>query len=211
MPDESLDPLDDSYLTLAGESYELFKDRNSKFLAHAFPVKNEEDIKERLAELRKKYYDARHHCYAYILGKDQELFRAVDDGEPNHSAGDPILGQIRSAVLTNVLIVVIRYFGGTKLGVSGLIHAYKTAAKMAIEANTVVQEYLMKSVEIKFDYPQLNDVMKLVKLHDLVISYQDMHLDCMMTLEFRAGLEAMLLDSLGQIEGLEIIQLTSNP
>ena len=118
----------DSFLTISGKSEGLYKDRGSKFLSFSFPVSSEEEINQRLDEVRKKYHDARHHCYAWMLQPDQSKSRANDDGEPNHSAGDPILGQIKSFELTNTLVVVIRYFGGTKLGVGGLINAYKTAA-----------------------------------------------------------------------------------
>lgn len=196
---------EDSFLTIGFESSSLFKDRNSKFHGYAFPVQNEEEIKARLDQLRKQFYDARHHCYAYILGRNQEYFRAVDDGEPNHSAGDPILGQIRSFGLTNCLVVVIRYFGGTKLGLSGLINAYKTAAQLSLESNEIIREYVKSEVKIKFEYPQMNDVMKLVKAHDLTIVNQELHLDCTMQLSFREGLERFMLETLAQIEGLEIL------
>lgn len=125
----------DTYFTLKGNSEGFNKEKGSKFLAFAYVVSNEDDVKKTVAELKKKYYDARHYCYAYVLGDQSEIYRAKDDGEPGHSAGDPILGQIRSKKLTNTLIVVVRYFGGTKLGVGGLIHAYKTAAADAIENN----------------------------------------------------------------------------
>lgn len=193
---------EDSFLTLKTESSSLYKDRNSKFYAHAFPVKNEEDIKDLLHQLRKQYYDARHHCYAYILGRDQEYFRAVDDGEPNHSAGDPILGQIRSFGLTNSLVVVVRYFGGTKLGVGGLIQAYKTSAQQVLEENEVIREYVLERVQLEFDYPQMNDVMKLIKAQDLTLEDQRMHLRCWMQLAFREGLKVQVLDTLNHIEGL---------
>uniref|UniRef100_UPI0025F85EAD IMPACT family protein n=1 Tax=Algoriphagus sp. TaxID=1872435 RepID=UPI0025F85EAD len=196
--------LNDTYLTIQRTSEGLFKDRSSKFFFFAFPVKTEDEIKENLSELRKTYYDARHHCYAYVLGKEGEIYRAVDDGEPNHSAGDPILGQIRSKNLTNILIVVVRYFGGTKLGMSGLINAYKTSAALAIEENEIVEEKVLESVRIKFQYPSMNEVMKLVKAHDLSILDQEMMLDCQMTLEFRTGIENELINSLKEIENLQI-------
>lgn len=200
---ESL-PLDDTYLTIQKPSDGLYKDRSSKFFYFAFPVKEEEEIKEKLGELRKTYYDARHHCFAYVLGKEGTVFRAVDDGEPNHSAGDPILGQIRSNNLTNILIVVVRYFGGTKLGMGGLIQAYKTSAALAIEENEIVEEKVMESVQILFEYPAMNEVMKLVKSHDLTILNQEMALNCQMTLEYRKGIEEELIESLDSIETLQI-------
>lgn len=197
--------LNDTYLTIQQTSEGLYKDRSSKFFFFAFPVRTEDEIKEKLSELRKTYYDARHHCYAYVLGKEGEIFRAVDDGEPNHSAGDPILGQIRSKNLTNILIVVVRYSGGTKLGMSGLINAYKSSAALAIEENQIVEEKVLESVQIKFLYPSMNEVMKLVKVHDLSIIDQEMMLDCQMTLEYRKGIENELISSLEEIEGLQII------
>lgn len=197
--------LDDTYLTIAKESEGLYKDRSSKFFYFAYPVRSEDEIKSKLSDLRKTYYDARHHCYAYVLGKDAETFRSVDDGEPNHSAGDPILGQIRSNNLTNILIVVVRYFGGTKLGMSGLIQAYKTSAALAIEENEIIEEKVMELVQINFQYPFMNEVMKLVKTHELEIKAQEMMLDCTMTLEFRKGIEEELIENLLEIETLQII------
>lgn len=196
----------DTFLTLAGESNGLFKDRNSKFLYYAFPVRSEEEVKERQAELKKKYYDARHHCYAFVIGRDGDFFRASDDGEPNHTAGDPILGQIRSHNLTNTLIVVVRYFGGTKLGVSGLINAYKTSASMAIEENEIIEEQVKERVSIHFPYPVMNDVMKLVKQYELEILDQEMTLDCKMTLEFREKLKETVLETLEDIQDLRILE-----
>ncbi|PZX47486.1 IMPACT family protein [Algoriphagus chordae] len=195
---------EDTFFTISRSSDGLYKDRSSKFFYFSFPVKNEEEIKSHLAELRKKYYDARHHCFAWTLGKDADQFRANDDGEPNHSAGDPILGQIRSNNLTNILIVVVRYFGGNKLGMSGLIQAYKTSAAQAIEENEIIEEQVKAAVSIQFPYPVMNDVMKLIKTHDLQILAQEMTLDCQMQLEFRKGLEELIVSSLEEIEGLEL-------
>ena len=128
----------DTYFTLKGNSEGFYKEKGSKFLAFAFVISSEEDVKKIIAELKKKYYDARHHCYAYVLGNQSEKYRANDDGEPGHSAGDPILGQIRSNSLTNTLIVVVRYFVGTKLGIIGLINAYKTATADSIASNSII-------------------------------------------------------------------------
>ncbi len=194
----------DSYLTLAGKSAGVLKELGSKFLYFAFPVKSDEDIKAELTNLRKAYFDATHHCYAWALGRDAELFRANDDGEPNHSAGNPILGQIRSHQLTDALIVVVRYFGGTKLGVSGLIKAYKTAAAMAIEENEIVRKWVKISLALRFPYPAMNDVMKVVKAHDLEILSQEMELDCRMILSIREGLADQVLAKLEEIDGVVI-------
>jgi uncharacterized YigZ family protein len=195
---------EDTFFTVSRSSEGLYKDRSSKFFYFSFPVKNEEEIKIHLAELRKKFFDARHHCFAWILGKDSDQYRANDDGEPNHSAGDPILGQIRSNNLTNILIVVVRYFGGTKLGMSGLIQAYKASAALAIEENEIIQEQVKTSVSIHFPYPVMNDVMKLIKAHDLQILSQEMTLDCQMQLEFRKGIEELIVNSLEEIDSLEL-------
>lgn len=194
----------DSYLTLAGKSEGIFKELGSKFLYFAIPVRSEEAIKAELAALRKIYFDASHHCFAWVLGKDAAYFRANDDGEPNHSAGDPILGQIRSNQLTNVLIVVVRYFGGTKLGVSGLIKAYKTAALLAIEENQILREWVKVTLELTFSYPAMNDVMKVIKAHELEISSQKMEMDCQLTLSLREGLITQVLPKLEEIDGLTI-------
>jgi uncharacterized YigZ family protein len=194
----------DSYLTLARQSEGIFKELGSKFLYFAFPVDSEDSIKRELANLRKIYFDATHHCYAWILGRDGASFRANDDGEPNHSAGDPILGQIRSRQLTNTLVVVVRYFGGTKLGVSGLIKAYKLAASLALDENETVREWVKITLHLRFPYPAMNDVMKLVKTYDLEISSQEMSFDCRFSLSFREGLEATVKAKLEEIDGLVI-------
>ncbi|GHB34007.1 IMPACT family protein [Mongoliitalea lutea] len=189
----------DSYLTLAGTSEAIFKEKGSKFLAFAFPVTSEDDIKEALEDLRKKYFDARHHCYAYMLGQEMKIFRANDDGEPNHSAGDPILGQIRSHNLTNVLIVVVRYFGGTKLGVSGLIQAYRTAAADAIAANTIITEIVCATITFSFDYIEMNAVMKIIKDYQLEIIDQIFDNTCQMKIKVREALEGEVLAKLEEI------------
>ncbi|MEQ9100061.1 MAG: YigZ family protein [Imperialibacter sp.] len=161
-----------SFQSIKATSEGFYKEKGSKFLAFAFPVRTEDDIKHRLDDLRKQYYDARHHCYAYILGNKSDKYRANDDGEPNHSAGDPILGQLRSKDLTNTLVVVVRYFGGTKLGVSGLITAYKTAAKEALDAAEVIETTIKDEVLIDFTYEQTSDVMRLAKEFGLEIEGQ---------------------------------------
>lgn len=195
----------DSFLTLERKSEGIYKDRGSKFLYFAIPVRSEEEIKAELSALRKTYFDATHHCYAWILGKEGLQFRANDDGEPNHSAGDPILGQIRSQHLTNVLIVVVRYFGGTKLGVSGLIQAYKASAALALAKNQIIREWVKAEVKIRFPYPAMNEVMKVLKAYELEIIEQEMALDCKMSLRFRAGLTELVQPKLAEIDGLELI------
>ena len=193
----------DSFLTLADTSEGLLKERGSRFLYFAFPVANEEEIKTQLGVLRKKYFDATHHCYAWVLGKAGEQYRANDDGEPNHSAGDPILGQIRSHQLCNVLIVVVRYFGGTKLGVSGLIQAYKAAAAQAILENRIVREWVKVRLDLIFPYQAMNEVMKLIKSLDLEILKQELQLECSYQIQMREGLLAEVSEKLEEIEGLQ--------
>lgn len=196
--------MEDTYRTIAQPAEGLYKEKGSKFIALAYPVYSEEEVKEVLTELRKKYYDARHHCYAYILGADQSRYRANDDGEPNHSAGDPILGQIRSAELSNVLVVVVRYFGGTKLGVSGLINAYKVSTADALASATIVEKHETVLLQAHYAYPQMNDVMSLVKEYDLPVREQQFELDCRLTLEVRRKLQEEITMKLQEMEGVEV-------
>lgn len=176
----------DIYLTIDQESQGLYKEKGSRFLSFAYPVSSESEIKTLLDQLKKEYYDARHHCYAYIMGAKQDVFRAQDAGEPNHSAGDPILGQIRSKGLTDILVVVVRYFGGTKLGIPGLVHAYKTAAADALEQAHVVEKVIEENLEIEFEYPKMNDIMRLIREYDIKIEAQQFAVTCQMTLRVRS-------------------------
>ena len=198
---------EDTFLTLSRPSESLYKEKGSKFIGLAFPASTEEEVKDILEELRKTYYDARHHCYAYIIGPKGEKYRANDDGEPNHSAGDPILGQIKSNELTNTLIVVIRYFGGTKLGVSGLIHAYKTAAADAIAANEIKEEVIKEVFQIRYGYESTNEVMRLVKEFELDILEQEFTVDCRMQLAVRQSLHAALMEKLEMLEEVENLKM----
>lgn len=170
-----------TYKTLLGPSEEiLYKDRKSKFYAYAYPLNSEEEAKEIIDGLRKKHPNANHICYAWQLGAETIRYRANDDGEPNNSAGMPIYGQIQSFGLTNVLVAVVRIFGGTKLGVGGLIQAYKTAASMAIGNATVVERQLVEHFELTFPYTMLDVVMRTIKKHQLDIVSQKMELSCKM-------------------------------
>ena len=163
----------DSYKTISEPSQGEFKDRGSKFLAYAFPVFTEEEWQEQLENVKKEHFKARHHCYAYRLGVDQNDFRANDDGEPSGTAGRPILGQIDSFELTNVIVIVVRYFGGTKLGTSGLINAYKTCAAVALE-NAQIEERLIEDVyALDFEYHLMPDIMNALKKLDLNVIKQD--------------------------------------
>jgi uncharacterized YigZ family protein len=189
-----------SYHTIQGPSTGLYKEKGSKFMAFAYPVSSEVEVKAVLAGLRKEYFDARHHCYAYVLGPEKNLYRASDDGEPNHSAGDPILGQIRSRQLTNVLVVVVRYFGGVKLGVSGLITAYKEAAADALQQAIIKEEEVTNIYTLTYDYAATPDVMKMVKDVDLDILNQSFDDRCQLQVRVRLRHQAVLHERIGQLK-----------
>lgn len=161
-----------SFYTVQGVSEGIYKEKGSKFLSFAYPVQNDVDVKSKLEALQKKYFDASHHCYAWMIGPEKKHFRAFDDGEPSHSAGTPILGQIKAKNLTNVLVVVVRYFGGTKLGVGGLAQAYKAAAEIALDNAAVIEVELADSFTLDFDYSESAEVMRMVKEFDLTIQNQ---------------------------------------
>lgn len=176
----------DTYKTIDTPSEAaLFKDKNSKFFGYAFPVLNEDDVKSHLAELKKTHHAARHWCYAYQLGVEDIQFRANDDGEPNNSAGMPIYGQIQSFDVTNILIVVVRYFGGVKLGVSGLINAYKIAAQLALEHANIIEKTINTDYLIAFDYKNMNKVMRIIKEKNITIVDQKLELDCQIIISVR--------------------------
>jgi uncharacterized YigZ family protein len=185
-----------SFKTIQSPAEGLYKEKGSKFLAFSYPVTSEIEVKEKLDQLKKEYYDARHHCFAYVLGADRTRFRAVDDGEPNHSAGDPILGQIKSRQLTNVLVVVVRYFGGVKLGVGGLISAYKLAAEDALNKCTVIQEEVTDLLTLEFDYNETPEVMRLVKDFDLKILQQDFTSNSKLVLGYRIAISEKLFEKI---------------
>ena len=192
----------DVFLTIASPAEGSYTEKRSKFLAFAFPVTTVEEIKVILEEYQKKYYDARHVCYAYMLGHERLTFRANDNGEPSGTAGKPILGQINSNELTDVLIIVVRYFGGVKLGTSGLIQAYKAAAAEAIAAATVVEKTVDEQAAIIFEYPLMNAVMRVVKEEEPKILSQSFDNDCRMTLSIRASLMPRLRQRLEKIDGV---------
>jgi uncharacterized YigZ family protein len=190
-----------AYRTIKEPSEGLFKDRGSKFIAYAFPVRTEEEIKEILDDYKKQYHDARHHCYAWILGPDPVSVRANDDGEPSNSAGKPILNQIEKANLVNVLIVVIRYFGGTLLGVGGLINAYRTAAESAIRSSRIIQKNIQHQYAISFEYVRMNDVMAVLKEHHIETYGQVFEISCTMNFKVDLDKEKRVLSKLKLIEG----------
>lgn len=154
---------EDTYKTIAGPSEGIYREKGSKFIALAFPVQSEAEVKEKLAEIQKQYFDARHHCYSYILGPNKDAYRLNDNGEPSGTAGRPIHGQLLSKDLTNTLVIVVRYFGGIKLGVSGLINAYKTAAKDALDHANIIEKTVDETYKVSFDYSVMNSVMQLLK------------------------------------------------
>lgn len=197
----------DVYKTLLKPSKEvLFKDKNSKFFGYAFPVKSEMEVKTHLERLKKEHYQARHWCYAYQIGTIEPdiSYRANDDGEPNNSAGMPIYGQIQSFGVTNVLIIVVRYFGGVKLGAGGLINAYKTTAQMTLEASKIVSKTINQEFIIKFDYPLMNKVMRVVKERNLKVVNQKLELDCEITIVSRLNDAATVLEIFKGIFGVSI-------
>jgi len=176
----------DVYRTILKTSPEvLFKDKNSKFFGYAFPVLNEDEVKVHIESIKKLHYAARHWCYAYQLGTDNIKFRANDDGEPNNSAGMPIYGQIQSFDVTNILIVVVRYFGGVKLGVGGLINAYRTAAQMALEESAIVERTINNKFLLKFDYKNMDKVMRIIKERNLTVVSQKLEMDCKIQISVR--------------------------
>lgn len=192
----------DTYLTLAKTSEGLYKEKGSKFLAFAIPVSDVEEVKEILKDKRKEYHDARHVCFAYVMGEKGEETRANDDGEPSGTAGKPMLGTLVSKGVTNVLLVVVRYFGGTKLGTSGLINAYREACLDALEQNEVVEKIVESRCDIQFEYPFLNDVMRVVKEENATIISQNFDNDCTMRISIRKRDEEKLRSRLSKVERL---------
>lgn len=194
--------MEDTYKTIEGQSEAIYTEKRSKFIAIAIPVRTLTEVKAHLEEYQKKYYDARHVCYAYMLGAERKEFRANDNGEPSGTAGKPILGQINSNELTDILIIVVRYFGGIKLGTSGLIVAYRTAAAQAIAEATIIEKTVDQDVKIVFEYPFMNDVMRIVKEEGPTVLSQYFELDCEMTLRQRRSLMSRLRERLSKVESL---------
>ena len=195
----------DTFKTIASPSTEiLFKEKNSKFFGYAFPVTAEDEIKLHLDKLRKKHFGAGHFCYAFQLGTDTLFFRVNDDGEPNNSAGMPIYGQIQSFGLTNILVVVVRFFGGVKLGVGGLISAYKTAAQMALEESVILEKTIDVHFQISFDYKNMNKVMRIIKEKNLEIISQQMKESCQIKIATRKKNAEMIFDIFSNLFEIEI-------
>ena len=176
---------DDSYKTIAKPAEGSYSEKRSKFLAYAFPVQNEEEVKQRLAEIQKKHWDARHHCYAYILGPPKDAYRLNDNGEPSGTAGRPIYGQLLSKDLTNTLVIVVRYFGGIKLGVSGLQNAYKVAAREALDAAVIEERTIQETFSVTFEYVKMNDIMQILKDPEVQVLDRQSYLQCIYTISVR--------------------------
>ncbi len=196
---------EDVYKTIELPSEGIFKDKGSKFLAFAYPVNDEQSIKSIITTLKKEHFSARHHCYAYRLGYNGEIFRMNDDGEPSGTAGRPILGQLLSNNLTNILVVVVRYFGGTLLGVSGLINAYKNATIDVISNSDVVNKIIKNKLHIEFDYLNQNSVMKIIKDYQLEIEKADYGIKCMIDVNVRQGETERVIEKISKIEGVRVL------
>lgn len=194
----------DTYKTITNISEGIYKEKGSKFLSFAYPVKSENEVKIILTNLRKEYYDARHHCYAYVLGFDKSAWRINDDGEPSGTAGRPIYGQILSYDLTNLLIVVIRYFGGTKLGVSGLINAYKTSAYDAIINNVIQTKVVLDVYKLTFNYEMMNNVMKIIKDENLSSFEHNFEETCNLLFSVRKNDSSHIVNKFNKIDRLKI-------
>ncbi|MDR1346219.1 MAG: YigZ family protein [Bacteroidales bacterium] len=194
---------EDTYKTIAGKAEGIYREKGSKFIALAFPVETEVQVKELLAEAKKNYHDARHHCYAYILGADKSCYKMNDDGEPSSTAGRPIYGQLRSKDVTNVLLVVVRYFGGTKLGVSGLINAYKAAAQDALNNSDIIEKAIEEHYSIAFKYEDMNKVMPLLKGNDITILSQSFDNKCVINFKVRQSMADSYLSKLRKVGSVQ--------
>jgi uncharacterized YigZ family protein len=202
--------MSDSYKTILKASEEsLFKEKGSKFFGYAFPVLNEDDVKDCLEELKKKHHSARHFCYAYQIGVEDVKYRANDDGEPNNSAGLPIYGQIQSFEVTNILIVSVRYFGGTKLGVGGLISAYKTSAQFTLEASEIIEKTIHVCFQLNFEYDLMNAVQRIIKDKNLEIIQQKLELACEYVISIRKKEAQTIFDIFDNLYKLDIKELES--
>jgi uncharacterized YigZ family protein len=202
---------EDTYLTIRQSGTGNFRDRKSRFSGLAFPISSESDIKEILKKLKKEYYDATHHCYAWVMEPDGSKYRSNDDGEPGGSAGLPILGQIQSRKLTNVLVVVVRYYGGVKLGVPGLIHAYRAAAALALDDGKTIEKIVCEALTLNFPYVAMNAVMSVMKDFSVHPQNQIFELDCSMDVEIRRSHLPQVTESLGKIQGLTIKTKQNGP
>ena len=196
---------EDTYKTIQESAEAIYTEKRSKFIAIALPVRTLSEVKSLLEEYQQKYYDARHVCYAYMLGAERKDFRANDNGEPSGTAGKPILGQINSRELTDVLVIVVRYFGGIKLGTSGLIVAYRMAASLALDEAPVIEKTVDEDVAVAFEYPFMNDIMRIVKEESPEILEQSYDMDCLMRLRIRKSMMGKLRARLEKVETARIL------
>ena len=194
----------DVYYSIEKPAMAEFKDRGSRFIAYGFPVQSAEDFKKRLKDLKEEHPKAAHHCFAYRLGNDQNNFRSSDDGEPSGSAGKPILGQIDSRNLTNTAVIVVRYFGGTLLGVPGLINAYKTVTSYVLQLTPVIEKPVLVNYILQFDYTLQNDVMTIIKQHNCIVIHNEMQLFCRMIIGIPKAEENRCSERLQNLYGLEV-------
>lgn len=198
---------EDSYKTIAKPSEGSYSEKRSKFLAYAFPVQNEQEVKARLTEIQKKHWDARHHCYAYILGPHKDAYRLNDNGEPSGTAGRPIYGQLLSKDLTNTLVIVVRYFGGIKLGVSGLQNAYKVAAKEALDAAVIEERTIQEQYQVVFEYVKMNDIMQILKDPEIQVLDRQSDMRCTYTISVRQRDADRITDALRKVAMTEVTAL----
>ena len=198
---------DDSYKTIAKPAEGNYSEKRSKFLAYAFPVQNEQEVKQRLTEIQKKHWDARHHCYAYILGPHKDAYRLNDNGEPSGTAGRPIYGQLLSKDLTNTLVIVVRYFGGIKLGVSGLQNAYKVAAREALDAAVIEERTVQEIYRVTFEYVKMNDIMQVLKDPNIQILDRQSYMQCIYTIYVRQREADRITETLRKIPMTEVVAL----
>jgi uncharacterized YigZ family protein len=193
----------DTYKTITSSSKGIYKEKGSRFISFAVPVSSQEEIKPIIDKIKKEHHEARHHCYAYMIGHERIIWRVNDDGEPSGTAGRPILGQINSFDLTNIIIIVSRYFGGTLLGVSGLINAYRSAAISAIQNAELTERTILEYFEITYPYISMNDVMRILKEENIGQSKQSFDLECCILLNFRVSVKERVLNRLSRIDGLK--------
>ena len=198
---------EDTYKTISAPATGSYSEKRSKFLAYAFPVQSEQEVKQRLAEIQKKHWDARHHCYAYILGAHKDAYRMNDNGEPSGTAGRPIYGQLLSKDLTNTLVIVVRYFGGIKLGVSGLQNAYKVAAKEALDAAVIEERTVQETYRVTFEYVKMNDIMQILKDPEVQVLDRQSYMQCIYTISVRQREADRITEALRKVPMTSVIAL----
>ncbi len=198
---------EDTYKTIAKPAEGSYSEKRSKFLAYAFPVENEQEVKQKLAEIQKKHWDARHHCYAYILGPHKDAYRLNDNGEPSGTAGRPIYGQLLSKDVTNTLVIVVRYFGGIKLGVSGLQNAYKVAAREALDAAVIEERTIQETYRVTFEYTKMNDIMQILKNPEVQVLDRQSYMQCIYTISVRQRDADRITEALRKVPMTEVTSI----